>query len=72
MEEKGKGVQVWAKIQNMEGIRNFEDILGAADGIMIDRQSMSMELPPDKALVAQKWMIMKANVACKPVITFMQ
>lgn len=72
MEEKGKGVQVWAKIQSMEGIRNFEEILHAADGIMIDRQAMAMELPPDKAIIAQKWMVMKANVACKPVITFMQ
>ena len=30
-----------------------------------------MELTPDKAIIAQKWMIMMANVACKPVVTFM-
>lgn len=72
LDERGKGVQVWAKIQSMEGLRNFEEILAEADGIMIDRHSLSMELPPDKALMAQKWMILKANVACKPVITFMQ
>ena len=38
---------------------------------MIDRQSLAMELTPDKAIIAQKWMIMMANVACKPVVTFM-
>jgi pyruvate kinase len=72
MDDKGKGVQVWAKIQSMEGIRAFDEILAAADGVMIDRQSLSMEMFPDKALIAQKWMVMKANVACKPVVTYMQ
>lgn len=56
----------------MEGIRAYEEILAAADGIMIDRQSLSMEMFPDKALIAQKWMVMKANIACKPVVTYMQ
>lgn len=70
--EAGKKMLIYAKIQNLEGLRNFEEILNVADGIMIDRQSMSMEMEPDKAIVAQKWMVMKANVACKPVIAFMQ
>jgi pyruvate kinase len=50
--EAGKKVLIYAKIQNLEGLRNFEEILNVADGIMIDRQSMSMELEPDKAIVA--------------------
>jgi pyruvate kinase len=70
--EAGKKMQIYAKIQSLEGLRNYEEILQVADGIMIDRQSMAMELPPDKAIIAQKWMIMKANVACKPVIAYMQ
>lgn len=70
--EQGKRVLIYAKVQSLEGLRNFEEILQVADGIMIDRQSLGMELTPDKSIIAQKWMVMKANVACKPVITYMQ
>ena len=69
--EQGKKMLIYAKIQNMEGLKNFEEILQVADGIMIDRQSIGMELTPEKSLIAQKWMVMKANIACKPVISYM-
>jgi pyruvate kinase len=39
---------------------------------MIDRHSLGMELPPEKVIIAQKWMVMKANVACKPVFALTQ
>lgn len=69
--EAGRHIKIYAKIQSQEGLRNYEEILQQADGIMIDRQALAMELTPDKALIAQKWMILMANVACKPVISFM-
>lgn len=50
--EQGKRVQIFAKIQNLEGLRNFEEILAIADGLMIDRHSLGMELPPDKVIIA--------------------
>ena len=70
--EQGKKMLIYAKIQNVEGLRNFEEILQVADGVMIDRQSLGMELTPEKTVIAQKWMIMKANIACKAAITYMQ
>jgi pyruvate kinase len=35
--EQGKKMLIYAKIQNLEGLRNFEEILQVADGVMIDR-----------------------------------
>lgn len=70
IDEKGKHVSVFAKIQNVEGLRNFNEILQVADGIMIDRHNLGMELTPEKVIIAQKWMIQQANIACKPIVVF--
>ena len=64
----GEHVRVIAKIENAEGLNNFEEILAAADGIMIMRQNLALELPAEKVFIAQKWMIEKANLAAKPII----
>lgn len=55
--EQGKKVLIFAKIQNLEGLNNFEEILNVSDGIMLDRQALSMELSPEKVVIAQKWAI---------------
>ncbi len=72
LDENNSKAKIIAKIENMQGIENVEEILEVSDGIMVARGDMGVEIPLEEVPVIQKAMIKKAVAQGKQVITATQ
>ncbi len=69
---RGTGIKIISKIENPEGVNNFDGILAETDAVMIARGDLGVEMDPFSLPEMQKVMIEKCNRAGKPVVTATQ
>ncbi|GBG64977.1 hypothetical protein CBR_g48726 [Chara braunii] len=60
--------QVFAKIETVQGLLNFDEILKVSDGIVLSRGNLGIDIPPEKVFLFQKMALYKCNMAGKPAV----
>lgn len=64
---EGKNIKIISKIDTLEGVQQFENILTQGDGCVFVRNEIQWELASEKLMLAQKWCIQTTNAAAKPI-----
>ncbi len=72
LKESNSDIAIIAKIENMEGVENLDEIIAESDGIMVARGDLGVEVETQRLPFLQKTMIEKCNAAFKLVITATQ
>jgi pyruvate kinase len=70
--KKGKSIRVVVKIERAEAVKNIEEIMAAADAIMVARGDLGVQIPLEDVPAVQKKLIYRANLLGRPVITATQ
>lgn len=63
--EEGKNIKIIAKIDTINGIEHFDEILTQADGMIFCRNELQWEVPSEKLMIAQKWATQQCNKSAK-------
>jgi pyruvate kinase len=72
LESRGLDTPIIAKIEKPEAVERLEEVLAAADGVMVARGDLGVEMSPEEVPVVQKEVVQRARAAGKPVITATQ
>ena len=70
--KNGGHMEIISKIENLEGVKNIDEIIAVSDGIMVARGDLGVEIPAQDVPIIQKDIIKKCNAVGKPVVVATQ